>query len=390
MGGAANGPFCRQAQLRHNPYPAGAVADAPASGRRPSLSVDMCYVNVTRRLCFLWPDRAAFLGSWKTRLKPPAAASSTHLHAAMVGLTAAQLPPMKLYAGDTITYHTQMYVAGDSRGSRTAVVTRVDDSPGEADAPIKVMTDEIIPPTMMIKKVIDRDGEEVRCHWRKLRTYELVPGEFEAPSDRTRFAQAVQTIITAAFTGQRDVGPAEEEVVPRMTPTSADNDQAQSVTSSVATAAAADVAHGLVDAHESQEEAEYEVKVPVPAQTTSVTRPKNTKQTAVSTQARTPRGGSAGPASRPKARVAPGQGHPSEETSETSARKPPAKKVKTSPCQKAKTTSSSRWNWQLPPAQVPPAWRRPRWAWSTRGIPQIQPSRRRLHGDVVWIGPDDC
>ncbi|KAE9023756.1 hypothetical protein PF005_g4776 [Phytophthora fragariae] len=47
---------------------------------------------------------------------------------------------------------------------------RVDDSPDEADAPIKVSTDEIIPPTMMIKKVFIRDGEKVKNHWRKLCT----------------------------------------------------------------------------------------------------------------------------------------------------------------------------------------------------------------------------
>eukprot|EP00644_Phytophthora_capsici_P019072 jgi/Phyca11/21994/fgenesh1_pg.PHYCAscaffold_350_\ len=57
----------------------------------------------------------------------------------MVGLSAAQLAPMKLNAGDTITYHTQM----------TAIVPRVDDSPGE-EYPICVSTDEMIPQTMMM------------------------------------------------------------------------------------------------------------------------------------------------------------------------------------------------------------------------------------------------
>ncbi|ETK81685.1 hypothetical protein F441_01202 [Phytophthora nicotianae CJ01A1] len=60
------------------------------------------------------------------------------LNTAMVGLSAAQLPPMKLYAGDTIAYHTQMYVAGDPRGYRTAIVTHVDDSPGEAYTHLRV------------------------------------------------------------------------------------------------------------------------------------------------------------------------------------------------------------------------------------------------------------
>ncbi|ETI48529.1 hypothetical protein L914_07168 [Phytophthora nicotianae] len=130
----------------------------------------------------------------------------------MVGLSAAQLPPMKLYAGDTIAYHTQMYVAGDPRGYRTAIVMHVDDSPGEAYTPIYVSTDAMIPPTMMVNKVLNRAGEEVKCHWRELRTNQLVLGEFQAPSDRTRFAESVQNIITAAFTGAftgaSDTGPA--------------------------------------------------------------------------------------------------------------------------------------------------------------------------------------
>ncbi|RLN48810.1 hypothetical protein BBJ28_00013308 [Nothophytophthora sp. Chile5] len=246
-----------------------------------------------------------------------------------------------------------MYVAGDPRGYRTAVVTHVDDPPDEADAPIKISTQEMIPSTMMIKKVFNRDGEEVKCYWRKLRTYELVSGEFQAPSDRTRFAESVQNINSAVFTGPSDTDPAiEAEVGPRTTHRTTDDDQAPSMTSSASTTAAVAVARGHTDAHESEEEDAYEEKAPVPTATTKTKGKTKAKKTANGKRASTPRGRSAAPAAPPKARATLAQGHPSEETSQRAARKPPAKKAKRSVSVKAKKTSSSRLNCQL--SSAPP------------------------------------
>ncbi|KUF87423.1 Nucleoporin p58/p45 [Phytophthora nicotianae] len=240
-------------------------------------------------------------------------------------LSAAQLPPMKLYDGDTIAYHTQMYVAGDPRGYRTAIVTHVDDSPGEAYTPIYVSTDEMILPTMMIKKVLNRAGEEVKCHWRKLRTYQLVSGELRAPSDRTRFAESVQNIITAAFTGAftgaSDTDPATEAEVASITTSittprsdgSDDDDQVPSMTSSAPITAATVVDHGFTDAHEYEEEYAYEERAPVPTPTNKIKAKTKSKKTALGKRPSTPPCHLQIPAAPPKARATPAQGHPSEE-----------------------------------------------------------------------------
>ncbi|ETI30135.1 hypothetical protein F443_22746 [Phytophthora nicotianae P1569] len=214
----------------------------------------------------------------------------------MVGLSAAQLPPMKLYAGDTIAYHTQMYVAGDPRGYRTAIVTHVDDSPGEAYTHLR---------------------SEV-----SLAQATHLPaclGRVPAPSDRTRFAESVQNIITAAFTGAFTGGPATEaEVASKTTQRSNGSDgddQVSSMTSSAPTTAATVVDHAFTDAHEYDDEYAYEERAPVPTPTNKVKAKTKSKKTALRKRPRTPPppGHLKTPAAPPKARATPAQGHPSEE-----------------------------------------------------------------------------
>ncbi|KAE9052047.1 hypothetical protein PR001_g861 [Phytophthora rubi] len=184
---------------------------------------------------------------------------------------------------------------------------RVDDSPDKAGAPIKVSTDEIIPPTMMIKKVFIRDGE----------------------------------------------GPANEaEVAPRTIQRTVDANQVPSMTSSASTTAAVAVAHGHADAHEYEEVDAYEERAPVPTATTNDNGQMKAKKIALCKRASTSRGRSAAPAAPPEARATPAQGHPFDETSQRAARKPSAKKAKRSVIVKANKMSSSRLNRQMSSAVV--------------------------------------
>ncbi|ETM31990.1 hypothetical protein L914_20520, partial [Phytophthora nicotianae] len=59
----------------------------------------------------------------------------------MPGLSASELHPASLYAGDTIEYYSMAFVAGDPRGHRTSVVLRVDEDV-QAEYPISVDTGE--------------------------------------------------------------------------------------------------------------------------------------------------------------------------------------------------------------------------------------------------------
>ncbi|ETM55664.1 hypothetical protein L914_01148 [Phytophthora nicotianae] len=161
------------------------------------------------------------------------------LNTAMVGLSAAQLPPMKLYAGDTIAYHTQIEVSLAQATHLPACLGRV-----------------------------------------------------PAPSDRTRFAESVQNIITAAFTGAFTGGPATEaEVASKTTQRSNGSDgddQVSSMTSSAPTTAATVVDHAFTDAHEYDDEYAYEERAPVPTPTNKVKAKTKSKKTALRKRPRTP------------------------------------------------------------------------------------------------------
>ncbi|GMF30312.1 unnamed protein product [Phytophthora fragariaefolia] len=70
---------------------------------------------------------------------------------------------------------------GDARGERVSKVLKLAQLADE-DYRIRVDTQELIAPTMLIKRVLDRFGNAFRdvfAKWRKLRTYKLVDGEVQ-------------------------------------------------------------------------------------------------------------------------------------------------------------------------------------------------------------------
>lgn len=102
-------------------------------------------------------------------------------------------PSQTLHAGDTIEAFTQAYVSGDPRGRRVAVILRV--SNAADDYSIGIDNGELIPLTIMIKRRIDRFGNQVEAGsalWRKLRTFSLVAGSREAPTRVSLFNVSLQ------------------------------------------------------------------------------------------------------------------------------------------------------------------------------------------------------
>eukprot|EP00644_Phytophthora_capsici_P008103 jgi/Phyca11/125892/e_gw1.60.72.1 len=135
----------------------------------------------------------------------------------MVGLSASDLRPQTLKAGETLEYYTRAFVCGDPRGQRIAVVTRVDTTP-DVDYPISVDTEEPIPLDMMTKRLLDASGAPVplsESQWRKLQTYQLEGGSVPAPSRssvlKRTLQSAVSDAVAAVHQALRDM---REDIVP--------------------------------------------------------------------------------------------------------------------------------------------------------------------------------
>ncbi|ETO63376.1 hypothetical protein F444_18897, partial [Phytophthora nicotianae P1976] len=124
----------------------------------------------------------------------------------MTGLSASQLHPASLYAGDTIEYYSRCFVAGDARGLRSSVVLGIKEDVA-AEYPISVDTGEMIPRDMMMKLTVDRFGNRFKPQyavWRKLRTYTLIPGTCSAPTRASVFNVAISHAIRDAFGATAD------------------------------------------------------------------------------------------------------------------------------------------------------------------------------------------
>uniref|UniRef100_H3GY83 SET domain-containing protein n=1 Tax=Phytophthora ramorum TaxID=164328 RepID=H3GY83_PHYRM len=135
----------------------------------------------------------------------------------MPGLSASEMAPEELRAGEVIEYYSRAFVCGDRRGYRRAVVTRVDGG-ADVDFPITVDTEEVIPPDMMLKRVAHRFSIPLKAggsKWRKLRTFDLVTGTFSAETRASALNKALEGAVAAAFDAVRDgYRDASEEIVP--------------------------------------------------------------------------------------------------------------------------------------------------------------------------------
>ncbi|ETP21704.1 hypothetical protein F441_04835 [Phytophthora nicotianae CJ01A1] len=98
----------------------------------------------------------------------------------MPGISALELHPASLYAGDTIEYYSMAFVSDDPRGYHTAVVLRVHEDVA-ADYPITVDMEELLPRDLMVRLLIDRIGDRFKpanAIWRNQHSYALVPRSY--------------------------------------------------------------------------------------------------------------------------------------------------------------------------------------------------------------------
>jgi hypothetical protein len=122
----------------------------------------------------------------------------------MVPLSASQLQPEELRAGETIAYYSMAFVFGNPQGYREAVVVKVNTSPG-ADKQLDLDSSDIIALTQILKRLVDHSGRRIaegRALWRKLRSFTLVPG-----STTLRHKPARSTVPSRRQSGRHSLLP---------------------------------------------------------------------------------------------------------------------------------------------------------------------------------------
>lgn len=114
------------------------------------------------------------------------------------GLSASELPPELIRAGDVIEYFCTAFVAGDPKGHCIARVLRVRQA--DVDFPLRVDAGEMLPTWILMKKRLNADNSAVTSSlWRKLRTYQLEDGSFDAPTRASALNKALRQIVKDAF-----------------------------------------------------------------------------------------------------------------------------------------------------------------------------------------------
>ncbi|KAE9169117.1 hypothetical protein PF005_g28095, partial [Phytophthora fragariae] len=103
--------------------------------------------------------------------------------------------PAMIYPGDTIEYFSPVFIAGDMRALRTAVVIEVD--PEHDLYPIRINAFEILPLFTVVKPTLSRTREVLEEKWRQLRAYELVPGRFDVPSRESELTVELRRAVEA-------------------------------------------------------------------------------------------------------------------------------------------------------------------------------------------------
>ncbi|KAK1948405.1 hypothetical protein P3T76_000695 [Phytophthora citrophthora] len=111
----------------------------------------------------------------------------------MVGLTAKQLAQETLCAGDTIDYYRVGFVI-ENQWLRTSKVLTVDAS--NSRSPIKLVSGDPSDPSMWIKRKMDARGVLITtAKWRTLKTFTMVDGNIEEPTDAQVLCRNLASIV---------------------------------------------------------------------------------------------------------------------------------------------------------------------------------------------------
>jgi len=136
----------------------------------------------------------------------------------MAPLSASQLEPESLRAGEYLRYYSPLHVGGDERGERISRVISVD--PNE-ECQLRLDTGEMLPTTWMVKRFADENERQYPVRttmWRKIRTYTLIRSTVtHEPDHRSEFVAFLRRVrngqIGVNINGEMPGGTAENPIV---------------------------------------------------------------------------------------------------------------------------------------------------------------------------------
>ncbi|KAF0699662.1 Aste57867_9784 [Aphanomyces stellatus] len=106
-----------------------------------------------------------------------------------------------LQVGEIIAYYSTVFVAGDPRGRRESKVLRIR-SDIMNDYPVHLESQDTISRNAMVKRIKDADGDDVKAPgggWRKVYTYELIPGKIRGESASAVLKAAMKNVVRDAY-----------------------------------------------------------------------------------------------------------------------------------------------------------------------------------------------
>jgi hypothetical protein len=127
-----------------------------------------------------------------------------------MALQRSDLEDVDLRPGDVIDYYSQMYAWGEDRGRKRAIVVGINDAD---DYPVRVNSGEIVHKYSMIRRLECGEPGATGTPWRKVRTFNLVNGTYEARSGRHLLSSMLRDAVMAVLSeqGGGDVAPASAE-----------------------------------------------------------------------------------------------------------------------------------------------------------------------------------
>lgn len=102
-----------------------------------------------------------------------------------------------LRVGDEIEYYSPMFVAGDSRGLRRALIEKIDPDDDEV-YPVRLNRFELLPVYTYVSRTTDLDGNPCSRRYQALSSYALIPGFKSVPRQERTFVAAMRKSVSSA------------------------------------------------------------------------------------------------------------------------------------------------------------------------------------------------
>ncbi|KAH9113102.1 hypothetical protein AeMF1_012676 [Aphanomyces euteiches] len=107
----------------------------------------------------------------------------------------------ELHVGEVIAYYSTVFVTGDPRGRRESKVMRIRSDVGH-DYPIHLESQDTISRSAMIKRIKAVDGNDIQAPgggWRKVYTFELIPGKIRGETASAVLKAAMKNVVRDAY-----------------------------------------------------------------------------------------------------------------------------------------------------------------------------------------------